>query len=160
MKPKIYVETTVVSYFTARPSRDLVIAGRQEITREVWPRVLEKFEVFVSVLVLQEIKRGDAQAAEERLEVLKYFPVLDITQEIEGLAQRLLSSKAIPKEYPEDAVHVAAAAMNGIDFITTWNFTHINNAFTRSIIREVITDAGFCCPEICSPDEIFGDLND
>ena len=86
MKSKIYVETTVVSYFTARPSRDLVIAGRQEITREVWPRVLNEFEVFISILVLQEIERGNVQAAQERLEAMKNIPILDVTEEIERLA--------------------------------------------------------------------------
>lgn len=157
MKRRIYIETTVISYLTARPSRDLVLAGRQEITREYWPRLIQEFDVFISLLVLQEAERGDPEAVRKRLDIVADLPVLDVTVEVDRLSQKLIQARAIPTECSEDAIHVAVAAMNGIDFLITWNFAHLNNAFTRSMIRDVIEEAGFDCPEICSPDEIFGE---
>jgi hypothetical protein len=74
------------------------------------------------------------------------------------MAELLVAEKAIPAEYAEDAMHVATAALNGMDFVVTWNFTHINNAATRHKIRAVIERHGFQCPELCSPEEVFGDL--
>jgi hypothetical protein len=51
MKKRGYIETTVVSYLTARPNRDLLIAGHQEATRELWPKLVDEYEPFVSALV-------------------------------------------------------------------------------------------------------------
>lgn len=157
MKTKIYLETSVISYFTARPSRDLVIAGHQEITREIWPVVFRDFEPYISALVLQEAGRGDVDAARKRLNAIRDVPVLDMTVAAQTLAERLLSEHGIPKEYPEDALHIAVATINGIDLLLTWNFTHINNALTRTRIRHIIEQQGYRCPEICSPDELSGE---
>ncbi len=85
------------------------------------------------------------------------MPVLDITDDVRQLAERLIAGRAVPEEYPEDALHIAVAAMNGMDFVLTWNFGHINNAFTRSIVRQVIENEGHQCPELCSPEELIGD---
>jgi hypothetical protein len=157
MKPTLYIETTVVSYYTARPSRDVVIAGRQEMTREVWPLMVRDFAPDISALVLQEARQGDAQAAQKRLETIKDFPVLNMTTSVEEMAERIIQHLGIPQEYPEDALHIAVAAMNGMDFLLTWNFAHINNALTRSTLRRIIEQAGYICPEICSPDELHGE---
>lgn len=154
MKPKIYLETTVISYFTARPSRDVVIAGRQEITRELWPRLFQEFDIYISALVLQEAAQGDTQAAQKRLEAIQDIPMLDITPSTQTLTQQLLAQHGIPQEYPEDALHIAVATMNGMDFLLTWNFSHINNALTRTRIRRIIEQAGYQCPEICSLEEL------
>ncbi|MBT6046059.1 MAG: hypothetical protein HOG49_04470 [Candidatus Scalindua sp.] len=54
-------------------------------------------------------------------------------------------------------MHIAVAAANGIDIIVTWNFKHINNPFTRMMIRQVVENNGYICPELCSPDEFLGD---
>jgi predicted nucleic acid-binding protein len=155
MKRTVYVETTVVSYFTAQPSRDLVIAGRQQATRDVWAKLLSEFDTYVSALVLQEAGRGDADQAAQRLAVVAGFPVLDLGEAARGLAERILAAKAVPAGYPEDALHIAVAAVNGVEVLVTWNFTHINNPFTRLMIREAVEDAGYTCPEICSPEELL-----
>lgn len=153
-KSKIYLETTVISYLTARPSRDLVVAGRQETTREKWSHIIQDYEPYISALVLQEARQGDHEAAQKRIEAIRDLPVLDITTATQTLATQLLAHHGIPKEYPEDALHIAVATMNAMDVLLTWNFSHLNNAFTRSHIRQIIEQEGYQCPEICSPEEL------
>lgn len=152
---KIYIETTVVSYFTGRATRDLVIAAHQEETRQLWPKLVSDFETYISALVYEEASRGDAEAAKRRLESIEPFPVLDSDEDAKSLALKLMSDKAIPEETPEDALHIAIAAVNGIDVLVTWNFTHMNNPFKAMMIRQVVENAGYQCPEICSPEELM-----
>jgi len=157
MKETVYIETSVLSYFTSEFSRDLVIAGRQEITREKWPKILEFFEVYISALVLQEAEQGDPEAAQKRLNVITNLPVLAITDEVEKLASILISEGPIPDKNPEDALHIAIATVNGIDYLLTWNFTHINNAQMKSKIISIVEKHGYQCPIICSPEELLGE---
>ncbi len=155
MKRKVYIETTVVSYLTANPSRDLIIAGHQEATRQLWPRLLSEFESYISALVYEEARRGDPAQAQERLKAIAPFPMLDIDDGIRELSARIIAAKAIPTRCPEDALHVAVAAANGMEILVTWNFSHLNNPFTRMMVRQVIENNGYQCPEICSPDELL-----
>lgn len=152
---KVYIETTVVSYHTGRPSRDLIIAAHQEATRELWPHLLSEFDTYISALVYEEAGRGDPAQAEKRLEAIKPFAVLEVDDEARELADRLIVEKGIPEEYPEDALHVAVAAVNGIEALVTWNFAHINNPFTRLMVRQILENEGYRAPEICSPDELL-----
>ena len=157
MKRKVYIETSVVSYLTSRVSRDLVVAARQQVTGELWPRLLRDYVIVISLPVLDEVSKGDSEAVGKRLEAIRKIPVLEVDAQVKVLARTLVEARAIPPEYPEDALHVAVAAINGCDFLLTWNFTHLNNAFTRARIRRVIEQQGFESPEICSPDEMFGE---
>jgi len=81
---------------TARPSRDVVIAGHQQITHEWWDTRRESYELCVSQLVLQEAAAGDPQAAQERLEVLRAMTFLLTTAEALDLAKELIQSGALP----------------------------------------------------------------
>lgn len=157
MKETVYIETTVVSYFTSSPSRDLVIAARQEITREKWPEILDSFESYISALVIQEAEQGDSEAAQARIGTISNIPVLSISDEAERLAGILIEDGPIPEEYPEDALHIAIATVNGMDYLLTWNFTHINNAQMKSKITSVIETENYQCPTICSPEELLGE---
>ncbi len=157
MKQSVYIETSIVSYYTARPSRDLVIAARQEITHEIWPILKTKFDVYISALVLQEASRGDKEAARMRMSALNGIPILEIENDVQEVAQALINGNAIPSEYEEDALHIAVACINGMEFLMTWNFSHINNAFKKARIIQVIEDNGYIPPEICSPEEFLGD---
>jgi len=151
----VYVETTVVSYFTAGPSRDLLIAARQEATWELWPRLLSEFNTHISALVFREAGSGNPQQAQKRIEAIRRFPMLDIDDEARTLADKIIAGKGVPEEYPEDALHIALAAVNGIHVLITWNFAHLNNPFTRMMIRQIVENSGYQCPEICSPDELL-----
>ena len=121
---RVYIETTVVSYFTASPNRDVVIAARQESTRDLWPKLGSEYESYVSILVREEASRGNEEQASLRLQSIESFPVLDIDETVRLLAAKIIEGHAIPREYPEDALHIAVAALNGMDVLVTWNFAH------------------------------------
>ena len=155
MKKRVYIETTVLSYSTAKPSRDLMIASHQQATRELWPLLADRYETYISALVYEEARRGDPDQAAARLSTIKPFRMLDIDDEARALAERIMEGKGIPQEHPEDALHIAVAAVNGMDALVTWNFAHMNNPFTRMMIRQIVENEGFPCPEICSPEELL-----
>ena len=155
MKRTLYIETTVVSYFTARPSRDLLVAGHQEATRELWPSLATVYDTYVSALVYEEAARGDAEQAARRLAAIKPFRMLDVDEDARTLAERIVAGKGVPREYPEDALHIAVAAVNGIAAVVTWNFAHLSNPFTRMMVRQIVENEGYACPEICSPEELL-----
>lgn len=157
MRRKVYIETSIVSYYTARPSRDLVVAAWQEVTHEIWPALQANFDSYISALVIQEASQGDREAAEKRLNVLSGFPVLEITDQAQEVANSLITSGAIPETAEEDALHISVASLNGMEFLLTWNFSHINNAFKKFKIIKAVEDQGFAPPEICSPEEFIGD---
>ena len=150
-KPKVYVETTVVSDATALPTNDLVLAGRQYITREWWKTARERFDLYSSRTVDIEIRRGDVEAAQRRIAALKDVPEVETTDASIRLARELIDRKAVPKEYPDDAIHIATAATNGLDFLVSWNFKHITNANTIPLIERICEENGYQCPCICTP---------
>ena len=153
---KIYIETSVVSYLTARPSNNLVIAGHQVVTKDFWDK-LDTENTFISELVLLEASKGDTVASKMRVDAIENLKELDIDEDCKKLAKLLINNKAIPKEFPEDALHIAVASVHNIDVIVTWNFKHINNPVTRKSIKEVISEAKYNAPELCSPEEFLGD---
>ena len=157
VKKKVYIETSVVSYYTSRQSRDLVIAARQETTRERWKRILVEFDCHVSVLVVQEAEGGDPQAASARVEAIAGLPVLQIDKAAEELAKSLIDDGPIPEEKAEDALHIALAARDGMDYLLTWNFTHIHNAQMELSIRRIVERHGYECPVFCSIEELIGE---
>lgn len=156
MTTTVYIETSVVSYLTSRISRDLVVAAMQEITHEWWEEARGRYELRVSVLVLEEASRGDQKAATRRLNALSDLPVLTLNEQAERLAKLLLEDGLIPRNSAEDAFHIAIAASHGIDYLVTWNFRHINNAEMRLRISRAVESAGYECPVICSPEELGG----
>ena len=154
MKPRVYVETSVISYLTGRPSRDLVTAAHQQITRDWWEQ-RSRFDLFVSQAVLTEAALGDADAASRRLEALGEAAVLPATAEAADLAERLIRERAIPAAAAIDALHVAVAVANGMDYLVTWNCTHIANAARRVRIEKACRRAGLQAPAICTPEELL-----
>jgi hypothetical protein len=155
-KPRVYVETTILSYLTALPTRDLVRAAHQQITVEWWAN-RDEFSLFVSEAVLTEARRGDPAAAARRIHAAGGMDVLSATNQAQALATELLRAAALPKKAAIDAVHVALAAVHGMDFLLTWNCTHIANAIMRPKIEAVCQANGFRPPVICTPEELMGD---
>lgn len=156
MKQTVYIETTVPSYLTAWPSRDVVRVGEQQVTRDWWDR-RSAYELRVSSLVILECKAGDAEAAARRLAALDGIPVLSQTSEAEVLAATLLREVPLPARAAADALHIAVAAVNGIAYLVTWNCTHIANATLRPQIEEVCRRSGYEPPVICTPKELLGE---
>jgi len=135
----------------------LIVAARQEITRQRWNRILTDFDCFVSILVVQEASGGDSEAAADRLAAIADMPVLQIDEKAEQLAELLIVDGPIPEQKPEDALHIALAARDGIEYLLTWNFSHIHNAQMELSIRRIVERFGYQCPIFCSPEELMGD---
>lgn len=155
MKPKVYLETTIPSYLTGRPSRDLVTAAHQQITHQWWDTRRAAFDLFVSQMVLDEAGSGDPDAAARRLAVLTPLPLLNPHEEEAELAQALIEQVPLPASAAADALHIAIAVVNGMDYLLTWNCTHIANAALRSRIEAVCRSKGFEVPIICTPEELL-----
>ena len=158
MIESVYIESSVISYLTARLSQDVVITARQAITENWWENHKSKYELFISGLVVQEISKGDHEAAEKRLKAIAGIPLLGTSEEAVKLAEELLAQGAVPPNSEEDALHIAIAAASGISFLLTWNFKHINNAHTKTIISSVVEEHGFICPMLCSPEELGAEI--
>ena len=157
MKSRLYLETTIPSYLTSRPSRDLIIAGHQALTREWWEKRKGAFQLYISQLVVDEVSAGDPIAARERLKVLQDLPLLDITPEVAELASSILTSGKIPRKAATDAAHIAIAALHGMDFLVTWNCAHIANAAIAKALALICREHGCECPVICTPEELWGE---
>jgi predicted nucleic acid-binding protein len=157
MKPKLYLETSIVSYLTARPSHDLILAAHQQVTRDWWETRAE-FDLYISQFVLDEAKAGDAEAAGRRLSALREASVLELTPEVGVLARNILGGGGMPAKAYVDAIHVALAAAHGLGYLLTWNCTHIANATMRSRIEAICRAAGFEPPVICTPVELVKEL--
>ena len=157
MKPSVYLETTIPSCLTAWPSRDLVRAAHQQITRDWWDRRRAEFELYISQVVLRECQAGDPTAAAERLKVLQDLPLLEQTEEATRLAQALVDQVPLPERAAVDALHVAIAAVHGVNYLLTWNCTHIANATLRDPIESVCRENGYEPPAICTPDELLAE---
>jgi predicted nucleic acid-binding protein len=154
-KVKAYIETSVISYLTAWPSRDIVIAGHQQTTRDWWQEQSQSFQLVASQLVIQEASAGDTVAAQERLEILKNIELLEVTEDAVNLAQVLIESESLPQKAAEDALHIAIAVTNGVEYLLTWNCKHIANASMRGSIERTCRAAGYEPTIICTPEELL-----
>src|SRR5262249_36266614 len=157
MKPKVYLETSVPSYLTAWLSRDLVMAAHQQITREWWDKRKDDFDLYVSQIVLQEAAGGDASAAARRMELLRGIPALTIPEAATALAEELVKRVPLPDKAALDALHITVAAVNGMQYLVTWNCKHIANATYQPGIAAVCRSHGYEPPVICTPEELLGE---
>jgi hypothetical protein len=157
VKRRVYVETTVVSYLTSRPSRDVVVAGRQQTTHRWWEVRRAAFDLVVSQVVLDEIRAGDPDAAARRLELVAGLPLLDVTPEVANFAAQLIARVPLPEQAAADAAHMAVAACHGVDVVLTWNVAHIANALLRRRVEDICRAAGYEAPILCTPDELMED---
>ena len=155
MKPRAYIETTVISYLTARPSRDVIVAGHQQVTDEWWRMRRLDFDLFASQLVWDEAEAGDQEASQKRLAALESVGMLEITEEALSLAKELVEKGPLPPRAAEDAIHIAVAVINGMDYLLTWNCSHLANAAMRSKIDRICRARGYEPTVICTPEELL-----
>lgn len=148
------METSVISYLTAWSSRDLIKAAHREITREWWER-RARFELYVSQIVLNEASGGDPEAARRRLDSIDGIPVLTASPEASTLAQQLIAQGSLPAKAAVDALHIAIAVVNGVDYLVTWNCTHIANATMRRKIEAICRQGRYQPVVLCTPEELM-----
>lgn len=158
MKRSVYLETTVVSYLVGWLSRnDLQVAANQALTRRWWLSRRHDFELFASAAVIDEAADGDKSLADERLRFLTEAALLSVTPEAHRLQEELLRSTGIPVKAETDALHIAVAAVHGMDYLLTWNCRHIANAFVLPTVYDVCRSAGYEPPFVCTPQELMGE---
>jgi len=150
----VYVETSIFSYLTARPSNDLRAMANQSTTAEWWETQRPKYSVFASDLVISEASRGHPEAAQRRLAAIVDLPLLQISEDVRVLAQALIDSHTLPEKAQADAYYIAIAAVNGVAYLLTWNCTHIANAHARPKIEATCRALGYEPPIICTPLEL------
>ena len=156
----VYIETSVVSYLTARPMRESMTATWQAATIDWWNNHRDRFQLFTSELTLDEAREGDREASARRLNVLESIPLLPLTDAVEQLTTALVDSRAVPASSRIDAAHIAVSAVHGIDYLLTWNFRHLANMDTHPLILATCERQGYTCPVIGSPRGLMGDNDD
>jgi predicted nucleic acid-binding protein len=156
MRQSVYLETSVISYLTSRPNANLVIAGRQLVTTDWWDCHRHGYDLFVSLPVVDEASRGDAEAVQKRLEKIHGIPRLEITDDTVEVSKALLARNAVPETAYTDALHIALAACHNLDYLLTWNFRHIANASIMRQVDAVIESFDIEPALICTPDELMG----
>jgi len=154
----VYIETSIVSYLTARPSRDVVGIARQQLTQQWWETQRRSFDLVVSPLVEDEAAAGHSEAAARRLQIIAELRQVFPTPEVVSFTKLLLTEGALPEKAADDALHIALAVVHGIDYLLTWNCRHIDNAQAKPVIRRLCLKKDYGCPEICTPEELMGEL--
>jgi len=154
MKATVYLETSVVSYLTALPSRDLIVAAHQQVTHEWWRLQRPKFDLVISPYVLMEAAKGDPQMITRRLAVLSGIPVLEETPGLLQLARKYCEALHLPKSKSLDAFHLAAASWHRVDYLLTWNCRHIASVQIRRALLAANLPLGLPIPGLCTPEEL------
>lgn len=158
MKRKIYVETSVISYLTARPSKTIIGAAHQQLTLAWWEKSAQ-YDLMVSEVVIRECGAGDSESAKKRLDVVRNLPLLLITDQAIKIAEALINEIIVPLKAIEDALHIAIATAHGMDYLVTWNCRHIANPEIQRGIASYLENIGTALPFICTPEELLGEEN-
>lgn len=159
-RSKVYIETAIVSLLAARPSRDLLVAAHQSVTVEWWEERRHLFGLFCSEFVIAEAQAGDPTVASKRLALLEGVDLLDVTPRVHDLARKYIKMAGVPPSEPVDALHIAVATVHGMDYLLTWNCSHIANAELEPSLRIVAEAEGYSLPVICTPEGLMGEDSD
>lgn len=152
----VYLETTFISYLVARPSRDVIVAGHQQITQDWWATRRNSFECHVSQLVIDEASLGDPGETQKRLAIITGLQSLDVTEGARSLTKAIMAAGMLPPQAATDAAHVAVSAVHALDYLVTWNCKHLANAQIAGRIAKVCEKQGYKMPVICTPEELMG----
>ncbi|QLE39527.1 type II toxin-antitoxin system VapC family toxin [Nostoc sp. C052] len=157
MSETVYIKTSIVGYLTARPSNNLILMANLEATREWWDTRRDQFMLYISQVVLDEVARGDTEIATKRLEIVRDFPLLEVSEAVQNLAAQFIAKSSLPPKAADDALHIAAATVYGLDYLLTWNCKHIANAQIQKKLAQISLDAGYELPTLCTPYELMGE---
>jgi hypothetical protein len=156
-RKSLYVESTIPSYVTAWPSRDTIIAGHQAATVLFWEKERHKYDLFISDYVLDEIRDGDSEAAQKRLNLVEGIPVYPKTAEINALAAMYQKLLGIPDRAKADCTHLAVCVLERIDYLLTWNCAHLGSMSQRKV-QHYNEQHGLWVPILVIPEALMPDL--
>lgn len=155
MKEKIYIETSIPSYISAEDNDNPVIYGHQIVSREWWANEKEKYELFISEAVITEISKGDNISAKKRLKLLENIPLLEYNEKVTQITEKYVSVLNLPDHLRVDMMHIGFAVYYEIDYLLTWNCSHINNAHMKRQFGKINVSLGYNSPVICTPEELY-----
>lgn len=151
---KVYLETTIPSYLAAEPSRDVIVLAHQELTRQWWQNEKNRFELYTSNVVFEEISQGNELSSIRRMEYLKSVKLLSSTSEVESILIKYMKHYNLNKDLTEDMLHIAYSVYYQMDYLLTWNCKHIANAHFRTQLERYNNELGYKTPVICTPEEL------
>ncbi len=154
---RVYLETTVLSYLVAAPSRDPAIRAHQIVTQRWWATAKQRFDVVLSVVTLTEASAGDLELARARLDLAAGLPAVPVTDDAQKLASYFVNAGVLPPKALGDALHLATAAANHVEYLVTWNLKHLAGAVIRRRLENALRSQGYDPPTICTPEELLGD---
>jgi predicted nucleic acid-binding protein len=151
----VYIETTIPSYLGAHPSSQKSIAADQQTTHQWWSKERKRFRLYTSLFTMDEASGGDAGAAARRLVYLKDIPQLTVVPEIEPLAYDLVRLLRLPAKAVMDASHLATCILHGMDYLLTWNCTHLANPVLQKELVDYCRYHDLHIPIICTPEALL-----
>ena len=152
----VYLETSVISYYCSRPSRDLIVAAHQQITCDWWEnRLGADLLPVLSDEVIEEISQGDADVAARRMAAVADMKLLAATEDVRVTAQWFADALRLPAAVFADAIHIAFSVVYRCDYLATWNCRHIAGASAQDIIENVCLDRHLHRPRICTPEQLM-----
>ncbi|PZV18065.1 MAG: DNA-binding protein [Leptolyngbya sp.] len=155
MAESVYIETSIAGYLTVRPSNNIIVMANAAATRSWWDTQRARFSLYISEIILDEVGRGDAEMARNRLETLANLPLVEINQSVQGLAIHFVNESNLPSKAADDALHIAAATVHRLNYLLTWNCKHIANAKIQKKLAQISLNAGYELPIICTPYELM-----
>ena len=155
MKPTLYLETTIPSFVIGDISPVLATAAHQAATRFWWAEKRDGYRIFVSPAVIGEIERGNKELSQQRLFLLKEFPLLEVKESVIQLAAKLHKYVALPASAETDVLHLALACHYKMDYLLTWNLKHIANGHVIRSLSRFHDEHGIAVPTICTPEELL-----
>jgi len=151
----VYIETSIFSYLTAKPSRNIIAVARQQLTIEWWEDHRHNYELFTSNAVIAEASQGDNNSAKARLESLRGISILEITLDCQNIAEKIMSDTPMPAKAQDDALHAAISSYHKMDYLLTWNCRHLANAHLIPKLKSAVEAIGYHFPQICTPEELM-----
>lgn len=156
MRKRIYIETTIPSfYFEARSESSMV--ARREWTRMWWDSARARHELVTSEAVIEELSRGDFPTREDCLRLIAGIPLVPVEAAVGEIVRTYIVQRVMPRDPVGDALHLALASHHRCDFLVTWNCNHLANANKFGHIRRVNAMLGIFVPALVTPLELLGD---
>lgn len=156
MRKRIYVETTIPSFYF-EPRSDAEMVARREWTRRWWAGAGDIYELVTSAAVVEELSRGDFPARQDCLRLIEHLPLVPMEQAVAEIVRTYIAQKVMPRDPVGDALHLALASHHRCDFLVTWNCHHLANANKFDHIRRVNAMMGVFVPALVTPLELLGD---
>lgn len=157
LKETVYIETSIIGYLTARATSNLIVTANMQTTKSWWDNHRDKFDIYISEIVIEEVSRGDSEMAAQRLSIVKDFPLLEVTKSVDLLASEFIAKSNLPPFASYDAFHIAIATINELDYLLTWNCKHIANPKIQRKLTEIAQSLDYKLPTICTPYQLQGE---